>query len=78
MSAQQPDDVYTHGHHESVVRAHAARTAENSAAFVLAHLTRGTDVLEDRVALDTLEEIVAKRQAMRVGGDVDAGKGEEV
>ena len=25
MSAQQPeDDVYTHGHHESVVRAHAA------------------------------------------------------
>ena len=34
MSAQQPDDVYTHGHHESVVRAHASRTAENSAAFV--------------------------------------------
>lgn len=47
MSAQQPEeDVYTHGHHESVVRAHAARTAENSAAFVLPHLTAGSDVLD--------------------------------
>ena len=48
MSAQQPedDDVYTHGHHESVVRAHASRTAENSAAFVIPHLTPGTSVLD--------------------------------
>src|SRR6478735_12687773 len=47
MSDQQPeDDVYTHGHHESVVRAHAARTAENSAAFVLPHLTPGTALLD--------------------------------
>src|SRR6478672_4616020 len=46
MSAQQPEDVYTHGHHESVVRAHASRTAENSAAFVIPHLTRGVSVLD--------------------------------
>ena len=46
MSAQQPDDVYTHGHHESVVRAHASRTAENSAAFVIPHLTPGANVLD--------------------------------
>jgi ubiquinone/menaquinone biosynthesis C-methylase UbiE len=46
MSAQQPEDVYTHGHHESVVRAHASRTAENSAAFVIPHLNRGTSVLD--------------------------------
>ena len=46
MSAQQPEDVYTHGHHESVVRAHASRTAENSAAFVIPHLTPGTSVLD--------------------------------
>ncbi len=39
-------DVYTHGHHESVVRAHAARTAANSAAFVIPHLTPGTSVLD--------------------------------
>ena len=47
MSEQQPeDDVYTHGHHESVVRAHAARTAENSAAFVLPYLTPGSTLLD--------------------------------
>jgi ubiquinone/menaquinone biosynthesis C-methylase UbiE len=48
MSAQQPedDDVYTHGHHESVIRAHASRTAENSAAFVIPHLTPGVSVLD--------------------------------
>ena len=46
MSAEQPEDVYTHGHHESVVRAHASRTAENSAAFVLPHLTPGVSVLD--------------------------------
>ncbi|BCW80431.1 hypothetical protein NicSoilC5_24500 [Arthrobacter sp. NicSoilC5] len=47
MSDQQPeDDVYTHGHHESVVRAHAARTAENSAAFVLPYLTPGSTLLD--------------------------------
>ena len=46
MSAQQPEDVYTHGHHESVVRAHASRTADNSAAFVLPYLTPGVSVLD--------------------------------
>ena len=46
MNAQQPEDVYTHGHHESVVRAHASRTVENSAAFVIPHLTAGTSVLD--------------------------------
>lgn len=33
---------YTHGHHESVLRSHLWRTAENSAGFLLAHL--GPDV----------------------------------
>src|SRR5919106_3688285 len=46
MSAQQPEDVYTHGHHESVVRAHASRTAENSAVFVIPYLTKGSSVLD--------------------------------
>jgi ubiquinone/menaquinone biosynthesis C-methylase UbiE len=44
--ANTPNDVYTHGHHESVVRAHAARTAENSAAFLLPHLSPGLSVLD--------------------------------
>jgi ubiquinone/menaquinone biosynthesis C-methylase UbiE len=30
--------VYTHGHHEAVLRSHTWRTAENSAAFLLPHL----------------------------------------
>ncbi|TDD44413.1 methyltransferase domain-containing protein [Nonomuraea terrae] len=32
------DAVYTHGHHESVLRSHRWRTAENSAAYLLPHL----------------------------------------
>jgi SAM-dependent methyltransferase len=38
--------VYTHGHHESVLRSHRWRTAENSAAYLLPHLTSGTTVLD--------------------------------
>lgn len=41
-----PPDVYTHGHHESVLRSHTWRTAENSAGYVLAELTSGMDVLD--------------------------------
>jgi SAM-dependent methyltransferase len=38
--------VYTHGHHESVLRSHRWRTAENSAAHLIPHLTSGTTVLD--------------------------------
>ncbi|MFL6098993.1 MAG: methyltransferase domain-containing protein [Actinomycetales bacterium] len=41
-----PDDVYTHGHHESVLRSHRWRTAENSAAYLLPHLSPDLDVLD--------------------------------
>ncbi len=40
------DDVYTHGHHESVLRSHRWRTAENSAGYLLPHLRAGLDVLD--------------------------------
>lgn len=40
------DDTYTHGHHESVLRSHRWRTAQNSAAYLLDHL-RGGDVVLD-------------------------------
>ena len=39
-------EVYTHGHHESVLRSHKWRTAENSAAYLLPHLTPGAKVLD--------------------------------
>ena len=37
---------YTHGHHESVLRSHVWRTAENSAGHLLPHLQSGHDVLD--------------------------------
>ena len=38
--------TYTHGHHESVLRSHRWRTAENSAAYLLPHLKSGDRVLD--------------------------------
>ncbi|MBG0830991.1 methyltransferase domain-containing protein [Planomonospora sp. ID67723] len=40
------DAVYTHGHHESVLRSHRWRTAENSAAHLLPHLAPGMSLLD--------------------------------
>src|ERR1700743_3427512 len=39
-------EVYTHGHHASVLRSHTWRTAENSAAFLLPHLAEDARVLD--------------------------------
>lgn len=44
--ADAPDDTYSHGHHESVLRSHRWRTAENSAGYLLPHLTPGLDLLD--------------------------------
>jgi SAM-dependent methyltransferase len=38
--------TYTHGHHESVLRSHRARTAANSAAYLLPHLRAGDSLLD--------------------------------
>jgi SAM-dependent methyltransferase len=38
--------VYTHGHHESVLRSHRWRTAENSAAYLLPRLKSGDTLLD--------------------------------
>jgi SAM-dependent methyltransferase len=44
MSATEPR--YVHGHHESVLRSHRWRTAENSAGYLLPHLAPGTRLLD--------------------------------
>jgi len=44
MSASQPR--YVHGHHESVLRSHRWRTAENSAGYLLPHLAPGMRLLD--------------------------------
>jgi ubiquinone/menaquinone biosynthesis C-methylase UbiE len=41
-----PQNTYTHGHHESVLRSHRWRTAQNSAAYLLPHLSPGMTVLD--------------------------------
>jgi SAM-dependent methyltransferase len=38
--------AYTHGHHESVLRSHRWRTAENSAGYLLRHLRPGMRLLD--------------------------------
>lgn len=45
-SKPHPKDSYTHGHHDSVLRSHRWRTAENSAAYLLPHLREGLSVLD--------------------------------
>jgi len=41
-----PADRYTHGHHESVLRSHQWRTADNSAAYLTGHLRNGMSLLD--------------------------------
>jgi SAM-dependent methyltransferase len=44
--SEDQQDVYTHGHQESVLRSHRWRTAGNSAAYLLDHLRPGMDLLD--------------------------------
>jgi 2-polyprenyl-3-methyl-5-hydroxy-6-metoxy-1,4-benzoquinol methylase len=69
-----PEDVYTHGHHESVLRSHRWRTAENSAAYLLPHLTPGLEVLDVGCGPGTITVDLARRVAPGrvVGLDRDA------
>ncbi len=46
VSGQSQHPIYTHGHHESVLRSHRWRTAANSAAYLLPHLRPGQTVLD--------------------------------
>ncbi|HEX4218534.1 MAG TPA: methyltransferase domain-containing protein, partial [Acidimicrobiales bacterium] len=56
-------NVYTHGHHESVLRSHTWRTAENSAAYLLDHVVPGTALLDVGCGPGTITIDLAKRVA---------------
>lgn len=56
-------NVYTHGHHESVLRSHRWRTAENSAAYLLPHLVPGMSVLDIGCGPGTITVDLATRVA---------------
>ena len=58
-----PDDTYTHGHHEAVLRTHEWRTVENSAAYLLPHLAPGLDVLDVGCGPGTITADLARRVA---------------
>jgi SAM-dependent methyltransferase len=60
MSAES---VYTHGHHESVLRSHRSRTVENSAAYLMAHLQPGVSVLDVGCGPGTITVDIARRVA---------------
>ncbi|MET8113693.1 methyltransferase domain-containing protein [Streptomyces prasinus] len=46
MPAPRETAVYTHGHHESVLRSHTWRTAANSAAYLLGVVRPGMRILD--------------------------------
>ena len=65
-------DTYSHGHHESVVRSHVWRTAENSAAYLLPRLRPALDLLDVGCGAGTItRELAALVHPGRVIG-VDA------
>lgn len=55
--------TYTHGHHESVLRSHRWRTAENSAAYLLPHLASDMDLLDVGCGPGTITVDLAARVA---------------
>jgi ubiquinone/menaquinone biosynthesis C-methylase UbiE len=52
---------YTHGHHESVLRSHQRRTAEDSAAYLLPHLKSGLSLLDIGCGPGTITADLADR-----------------
>ncbi len=54
---------YTHGHAESVLRSHRWRTAQNSCAYLLAHLEPGMRVLDVGAGPGTITADLAERVA---------------
>ncbi|MCT2589454.1 methyltransferase domain-containing protein [Streptomyces sp. N2-109] len=60
--------VYTHGHHDSVLRSHRWRTAANSAAYLLPELRAGQAVLDVGCGPGTVTADLAA--AVAPGGEV--------
>lgn len=61
--SERADETYTHGHHESVLRSHRWRTVDNSAAYLLADLVPGADVLDVGCGPGTITVDIARRVA---------------
>jgi SAM-dependent methyltransferase len=68
-------EVYTHGHHESVLRSHKWRTAENSAAYLLPHLAADAKVLDVGCGPGTITAGLADRVPRGHVTGIDAAQG---
>ena len=64
---------YTHGHHESVLRSHRWRTAENSCGYLLPHLRAGQALLDVGCGPGTITADLAARVAPGEVLGVDPG-----
>jgi ubiquinone/menaquinone biosynthesis C-methylase UbiE len=87
---ETPQNTYTHGHHESVLRSHRWRTAENSAAYLLPHIQAGQSVLDvgcgpgtitadlaERVAPGPVTAVEITAEALKLAQDEAAARGLE-
>jgi ubiquinone/menaquinone biosynthesis C-methylase UbiE len=61
MTDARDPDRYAHGHHDSVLRSHRWRTAENSAAYLLPHLRPRDRLLDVGVGPGTITVDLAER-----------------
>ncbi|GAA3887284.1 methyltransferase domain-containing protein [Streptomyces sedi] len=76
-SGEEPRETrYLHGHHDSVLRSHRWRTAENSAAYLLPRLRPGSELLDVGCGPGTLTADLAERVAP--GRVVGVDRAEEV
>ena len=67
-----PEERYTHGHHESVLRSHTWRTVANSAAYLAEYLQPGVRVLDVGCGPGTITADMASMGAEVIGIDAAA------
>lgn len=68
-------DTYTHGHHESVLRSHRWRTAENSAAYLLPELEPHMRILDVGCGPGTISAGLADRVPLGQVTGIDSEPG---
>ena len=75
-----PRETYLHGHHQTVLSAHSARTAEDAAAFLLPYLEPGMRLLDFGCGPGTITAGLAGRvgeDGYVLGIDISEGLAEE-